>query len=282
MSYKRLCVLAMILAWPVTAALAQGAPPGETIVANVKGEIIRYSDVAEAHERLPDQYRQAPIEMLFTALVDQLINSKLLMDEGRKLNLAEDEEVRRQVRRFEDFAIQQAYIDQYIDQNVTDERLQARYDETIASQPREEEIHAKHILVETEDKATELIVQLRDGADFEALAKEHSTGPSGPNGGDLGFFQREQMVPEFSAVAYALEPGAFSEEPVKTQFGWHIILVEDRRMIAPPSFEDMREQLKSEVSNEVVKQHLAALNEAARIERFNLDGTPLPAAEGAR
>ncbi len=282
MSYKRLYVLAMILAWPVSAALAQGAPPGETIVANVNGEIIRYSDVVVAHDRLPDQYRQVAIEMLFTALVDQLINSKLLMDEGRKLNLAEDEEVRRQVRRFEDFAIQQAYIDQYIEQNVTDERLQARYEEAIASQPREEEIHAKHILVETEDKATELIVQLRDGAEFEALAKEHSTGPSGPNGGDLGFFQREQMVPEFSAVAYTLEPGAFSEEPVQTQFGWHIILVEDRRMIAPPSFEDMREQLKSELSNELVSQHLVALNEAAQIERFNLDGTPFTPAEGDR
>ena len=88
MSYKRLCVLAMFLAWPVNAALAQGAPPGETIVANVNGEIIRYSDVVVAHERLPDQYRQVPIEMIFTALVDQLINLKLLMEEGRKLNLA--------------------------------------------------------------------------------------------------------------------------------------------------------------------------------------------------
>ncbi len=226
MTHNRPFVLGLALASFACAALAQDAPPDDTVVAIVNGEAIQYADVVRVRELLPDQYRQGPIEMLFTALVDQLVNSKLLMAQGRMLNLENDENVRRQVRRFEEFAIQQAYIDQYIEQNVTDERLQARYDETIASQPREEEIHAKHILVETEDKATELIVQLRDGADFEALAEEHSTGPSGPNGGDLGFFQREQMVPEFSAVAYALEPGAFSEEPVKTQFGWHIILVE--------------------------------------------------------
>ena len=275
-------MLGLALASFACAALAQDAPPDDTVVAIVNGEAIQYADVVRVRELLPDQYRQAPIETLFTALVDQLVNSKLLMAQGRMLNLENDENVRRQVRRFEDFAIQRVYIERYIDDNVTDELLQARYEETIAAQPREEEIHVRHILVETEETAAELIAQLRDGADFQALAREHSTGPSGPNGGDLGFFRSEQMVPEFSAAASALDTGEFSQEPVQTQFGWHIILVEDRRTEPPPEFEAMREQLKSELSNELVSAHLAALSEQAVIERFNVDGTPLPAAEGAR
>lgn len=282
MTHNRLFVLGLALASFACAALAQDAPPDDTVVANVNGEAIRYADVVRAHERLPDQYRQVPIEMLFTALVDQLVNSKLLMEQGRKLNLENDENVRRQVLRFEEFAIQQAYIERHIEENVTDELLQARYEETIAAQPRDEEIHARHILVETEETAAELIVQLRDGADFQALARERSTGPSGSNGGDLGYFSSEQMVPEFSAAASALETGAYSQVPVQTQFGWHIILVEDRRAVPPPEFETMREQLKSELSNELVTAHLAALSEQAVIERFNVDGTPLPAAEGVR
>ena len=282
MTQNRPFVLGLALASFACAALAQDAPPDDTVVAIVNGEAIQYADVVRVRELLPDQYRQGPIEMLFTALVDQLVNSKLLMAQGRMLNLANDENVRRQVRRFEDFAIQRVYIERYIDDSVTDELLQARYEETISAQPREEEFHARHILVETEETAAELIAQLRGGADFQALAREHSTGPSGPNGGDLGFFRSEQMVPEFSAVASALDTGEFSQEPVQTQFGWHIILVEDRRTEPPPEFEAMREQLKSELSNELVSAHLAALSEQAVIERFNVDGTPLPAAEGAR
>ncbi len=282
MTQNRPFVLGLALASFARAALAQDSPPDDMVVAIVNGEAIQYADVVRVRELLPDQYRQAPIETLFTALLDQLVNSKLLMAQGRMLNLENDENVRRQVRRFEDFAIQLVYIERYIDDNVTDELLQARFEETISAQPREEEIHARHILVETEETAAELIAQLRGGADFQALAREHSTGPSGPNGGDLGFFRSEQMVPEFSAVASALDTGEFSQESVQTQFGWHIILVEDRRTEPPPEFEAMREQLKSELSNELVRAHLAALSEQAVIERFNVDGTPLPAAEGAR
>ena len=133
MTHNRPFVLGLALASFACAALAQDAPPDDTVVAIVNGEAIQYADVVRVRELLPDQYRQAPIETLFTALVDQLVNSKLLMAQGRMLNLENDENVRLQVRRFEDFAIQRVYIERYIDDNVTDELLQARYEETIAA-----------------------------------------------------------------------------------------------------------------------------------------------------
>jgi len=117
--------------------------------------------------------------------------------------------------------------------------------------------------------------ELAGGADFAELAKERSTGPSGPNGGDLGYFRESQMVPEFAEAAFAMEVGTSSETPVQTQFGWHVILVEDRRSVEP-SFEDSEPQLRQDVAREIVTSMVDDLREGAEIERFNLDGSPMP------
>ena len=131
-------------------------------------------------------------------------------------------------------------------------------------------------LVKTEDEAKAIIKNLRGGADFEATAKEKSTGPSGPNGGDLGFFGKGQMVPEFEKAAFALKKGKITDTPVKTQFGWHIIKVDDRRKSEPPSFDSIKQKLRTEISQEAGSKYVSGLRKEAKIERFDLDGKPLP------
>jgi peptidyl-prolyl cis-trans isomerase C len=149
---------------------------------------------------------------------------------------------------------------------MTDDSLRTRYEEYLAANPPVSEQRARHILVANEDEAREVIVKLDGGADFAELAKEISTGPSGERGGDLGYFTAEQMVPEFSTAASALEPGQYSKDPVQTQFGWHVIMLEDRRDVAPASFEEMEPQLRQDFTRENVEIVLKELRDKATVE----------------
>ena len=146
-----------------------------------------------------------------------------------------------------------------------------------AEQTGREEAHALHILLDTEDQAKAVIAELDKGGDFAALAKQHSTDPGGAEGGDLGWFSAEQMVPEFSQAAFALAPGTYSKEPVKSQFGWHVILLADKRTSEAPPFEQLRDQLASEMTRELINEKLKALRSGVEVERFGPDGTPIPA-----
>ena len=147
--------------------------------------------------------------------------------------------------------------------------------------PAASEVHARHILLETEEKAREVLAEVQGGKEFAAAAQEYSTGPSGPNGGDLGFFTADQMVKPFADAAFAMKPGEVSAEPVKTDFGWHVIKVEDRREQAQPGLEEMKEQLSQEATQEIAAEMMAGLREGAEIVTFDIDGNPIPAAEEA-
>src|SRR5436305_4950527 len=140
----------------------------------------------------------------------------------------------------------------------------------------EQEVHARHILVETEDQAKKVTEDLKKGADFAELAKKESKDPGASDGGDLGFFTKEQMVPEFSTVAFALEPGKISD-PVKTQFGWHIIKVEEKRTRKAPDFEQVKPQIETYVVRKAQADYVAKLREAAKVERMDQ-----PAADAAK
>ncbi|MFA7429589.1 MAG: peptidylprolyl isomerase, partial [Rhodospirillaceae bacterium] len=130
-----------------------------------------------------------------------------------------------------------------------------------------------HILVDSEDAAKAIITDLKKGGDFAAIAKEKSSDPGAANGGDLGWFTKGTMVPEFAEAAYALKPGAITEAPVKTQFGWHIIKVEDRRKAEPPTFDEAKEDLRAQMAEEAVTEVLAGLRKDAKVETFALDGS---------
>jgi len=181
----------------------------------------------------------------------------------------------------EDQVVQDFWLQKELAKRVTPDKLQARYQEKLKSMPAEDEVHARHILVATEQEAKDLLAELKKGTPFDKLAKEKSTDKaSGAEGGDLGWFKRTDMVKEFSDAAFALKKGETSEAPVKTQFGYHLIKVEDRRQAPPPSFEELADQLREEVQRETVTQYIDQLHANAKVEKFNIDGTkaaPAPA-----
>jgi peptidyl-prolyl cis-trans isomerase C len=150
---------------------------------------------------------------------------------------------------------------------VTDAEVRARYDQEIASTPPVNEVHARHILVKTKEEAEAIIKQLDGGADFQKLANEHTSDPSGKtNGGDLGWFGPGQMVPEFDKAAFALDVGKYTKEPVQSQFGWHVIKLEDKRVKQPPAFDDVKDQAKQAVIRDKYFALVKQLRGAAKVE----------------
>jgi peptidyl-prolyl cis-trans isomerase C len=258
----------------------QQPPPGageDVVVATVDGAPIHRSDLEEVARGLPEQFRQMPMNVLYGILLDRVIDFRLLANEAEQQNVADDPAVEAALARARADVLRDALVQQKIREETTTEKLHERYDELKQSDDfKQEEVHARHILTNSEEEAKGVIEELQAGADFAALAEERSIGPSAPSGGDLGFFRREQMVPEFAEAAFALQPGEFTTEPVKTQFGWHVITVLDRRT-AEPTFEESEPQLRQDLAREIVTALVADLREDAEIERFNLDGTPMEA-----
>jgi peptidyl-prolyl cis-trans isomerase C len=263
---------------PAQAQPAQPAQPSpDQVLATVNGDPIKMSDLREAAENLPEQYRSVPMERIMAVLLNQLISNKLLLAEGKRQNLASTPEVQKRVESFRDRAIQQVLLENVVHKSVTDDALQSLYKKYLAENPPKEEVSARHILVDSEADAKGVIVQLKGGADFAALAKQKSKDPAAQNGGDLGFFGKDEMVKEFADAAFAMKTGEISSAPVKTQFGWHVIKVEDRRTANPVTFEEARQDLFNQLSQQTVSQYIDTLRANAKIERFGPDGKPLPA-----
>lgn len=238
------------------------------VVANVNGLEITRSDVADAQKLLPEQYRQIPFEQIFPTLLDSVIDTHLTATDARKQGMDKTDAFKQELARIERQLLQRNAITKAIDAAVTDEALKAAYAKMTADASGNSEIHARHILLKTEDEAKAVIAELDSGKDFAELAKTKSTGPSAPNGGDLGFFGRGQMVPAFEQAAFALDKGTYTTDAVKTQFGYHVILQEDKRAKAPPSFEKAEPQLKAELSQAAGGAYMGELRKAAKIEKF--------------
>lgn len=272
-----LALLALVA--PVSAQ--QTSPPDDAVAAIVDGTEIYRSDVEAVASTLPEQLRQIPFPQIYGMLLDRAIDFRLLANAAENQDLTDQPDVQAALAKARADVLRDAYVRQRIEEGTTDERLRARYEELKDEEGfAQEEVHARHILVASEDEAKKVIAELAGGADFAALAKDHSIGPSGPNGGDLGFFRREQMVPEFAEAAFALESGQHTQEPVQTQFGWHVIEVIDRR-IGTPSFEESEPRLRQDVAREIVTALVTDLRDDAEIDRFNLDGTPMQIAPEA-
>jgi len=252
-------------------------PPPNTVVARVDGTELHLSDLEAAQQNLPPQAQKLPLEQIYPMLLDRLVDGALITEAGRKEHLEQDPELQVRLKRYEDRLIQEAYLNQAIKAAETEDQLKARYQTFAKDTAGREEVHAQHILVKTEDEAKSVIAELDKGADFGELAKKYSTDPSASSGGNLGYFGHDDMVKAFTDAAFALSPGRYSKTPVKTEFGWHVIKVEDRRAGKPPSFEEAREQLSRELAHEIIDAKLQNLRGAAKIEEFGLDGKPLPA-----
>jgi len=261
----RALALSGLLFFGATASVFAQDNAEDPVVATVNGEEIYKSELIAAAEALPAQY-QADIDSILPVLLDRMVDLKLVVEAGRADGLDQDEDVRKRMEQAENQVISQVYIERALADRVTDEALRAQYEEMVATMPMEQEVHARHILLENEDDAKAVIAELDGGADFVELAKERSTGPSAPQGGDLGFFTKTQMVAPFAEAAFAMEPGSYSEEPVETQFGWHVILVEEKRDQEPPAFETLEPQIRNQVNSEGLEEVLSGLREAADIE----------------
>ncbi len=277
MIIQRLTLGAAALA--VTLSITPGgvlAADDDPVVATVNGTKILKSMLVTAQQLLPEQYQKISLMQIYPALVDTVIDMKLSAADARKKRLHETKEFKVLMSRVEDQMLQRTVLQAEMDKALTEEALKRRYDALIADEKSSTEVHARHILVKTKEEANDIIEQLQNGASFEVTAKEKSTGPSATSGGDLGFFGKGQMVPEFEKAAFSLRKGEFTDTPVKTQFGWHIIKLEDRRKSEPPSFESIKQKLQTEISQETGAEYVSGLRKEAKIERFDLDGKPLP------
>ena len=257
--------LAAAVALPVA---AQDEPSVDTVVATVNDTEITLGHMLVARASLPQQYQQLPDDVLFQGILDQLVQQTALADsftgelpprvtlsiENETLSLTAGEA-----------------IEGVMAEDVSDEELQAAYDAQYKDAEPEQEFNASHILVETKEEADAIKVELDGGADFAEVAKEKSTGPSGPGGGSLGWFGPGMMVPEFEEAVAGMEAGGVSE-PVETQFGWHVIKLNETRTGEAPVLEDVREELETQVRQTKVQEAIESLTEAAEVDRSAAEG----------
>jgi len=252
---------------------ATAAAPADPVVAKVNGQPIHLSELNQAAQTLPPELRSIPPQTLFPMLLDQQIDRKALVQEARKSGLDKDPMVQRQMALAEDSALQSALLSKQVGPSVTEAAIRARYDKDLADKPGQEEVHARHILVPTEEEAKKVIAELKKGADFATLAKQYSKDPGAAQGGDLGWFKKDEMVPAFSAAAFALQPGQVSDKPVKTEFGWHVIKLEAKRNAEPPSFEQAHDGLRQKMIQEGVQKAVQQARADVTVEKFNMDGS---------
>ncbi len=264
------------LAQAAKPAAKPGAAAPNPVVATVNNEVIRLSDVGAAAGAVPAEVRQQiPPEVLYQKLLDQLISRKALLIEARKEGLDRDPAVQKQMQNAADQVLQTTALQRAVLPKLNEEAIKAEYDKEYAGKPGEEEVHARHILVDSEAQAKDIIKQLEAGAKFGDLAKKYSKDPGAANGGDLGFFKKGDMLPEFSAAAFALKPNQFTHTPVHTRYGWHVIQVLETRVAQPPTYDQVRGEIQQQLMQKDVQAAVAAAKSQVRITMYNADGTPV-------
>ena len=269
-------VVAIFAAAPVSAQqrvlAALPALPDTQVVAEVNGSKIFFKDVRLAYENLPQQYKGMPIAQIYQPLVQQLTERRLVLMAAEAAKLAEEPEVAGMIKQARNRILEQSLISREVNAASTEVALRARYEaEKGKLDGTADEVRASHILVETEEEADAIVAQLYKGGDFAKLAMEKSKGPSGAKGGDLGYFTKDKMVPEFANAAFDLQPGDISA-PVKTGFGWHIIKVVDRRKGGGASFAKRAPELRQAIAKTVVAKLLDELSKEAEIKVYKMDG----------
>ena len=266
---------ALLVVTPAAAqAPAAGAAQQDPVVARVNGAELHRSEVLAARQMLPAQVQQIPFEQVYPQLLDNLVTNLLASQAGRKQKLADDPEVKKRVQWAQDQIIEEVYLSRYMRAAITDDKIKVRYDQFLKDQKPQDQVNAKHILVKTEDEAKAVIADLKNGGDFAAIAKDKSNDPgTKASGGDLGWFTKDEMVPEFADAAFKLQKGQYTETPIKTQFGYHVIMLVDRRTAPPPTMEEARPQVVALLQRELLDQKVKELRTGAKIETFNLDGS---------
>jgi peptidyl-prolyl cis-trans isomerase C len=273
MASPRLIVSCTFVALAMAASLCTPtatlrAEDTNAVVARANGVDIRESDLAFAEEEIGSNMPQMGPDQKRDYLITYLSDVIVLSQAAEQKKLGDNPDVQRRLTFDRDRVLMEALLQNAGHAAVTDEAMHKVYDDATKQMPPEEEVHARHILVPTEDEAKAIEDQLKKGADFAALAKEKSKDPGAADGGDLGYFTKDQMVPEFAEVAFKLDKGQISD-PVHTQFGWHIIKVEDKRTKPTPTFDQVKVQLENYVAHRAQAELVDSLRKTAQIERLD-------------
>lgn len=245
-------------------AFAQGFDPNK-VIAKVGEETISEAELGYALEDMGDEINQIPPAERRQFLVEMLVDMKVMAQAARKSGMADTDTFAHRQAYLEDRSLRRAYLQDVMAAEISDEEMKQEYDAVFAGFEPKELLRARHILLSSEDDAKAVVAELEKGADFIELAKTKSTGPSGPQGGDLGYFGEGDMVPEFYAGAKALEVGGFSQ-PVQSQFGWHVIKLEDRKPSEPPAMEQVAPQIRQRIMVRKFEQLVADLKAGTTIE----------------
>ncbi|MCY1704632.1 peptidylprolyl isomerase [Pannonibacter sp. SL95] len=262
----------------LSAASLSAQAPGD-VVAKVGDTVITEADIAFAARDLGQELQRFPPAQWRSILTDVLVDMTLLAKEAEKEGLQKDEDFQRQVKFLTTQALRNAYVSQKLEASITEAELKAAYDAELANFKGEEEVRARHILVKTKEEAEKLIKDLDGGADFAELAKANSSDGSAAAGGDLGFFGKGRMVPEFETAAFALEPGKYTKEPVQSQFGWHVLKLDEKRIQPAPAFEDVQDGLRNKLMRDRYTKLMTDLKAAHKVEIVKPD---VPAADPAK
>jgi peptidyl-prolyl cis-trans isomerase C len=245
-------------------ALAQDAK--DPVIAKIDGVEVTQSDLNLAIDNLDPQLAQLPDDQKKLAALSTVIDAKVIAEKARAEKIEDSKEFKDRLEFIVDRELHNAYFKKHVVDTIKDADIKARYDAEVAKMPPVEEVRARHILVKTEDEAKTVIKELGDGKDFAELAKAKSTDPNKSDGGDLGYFKKGMMVPEFETAAFAMKKGDVSKEPVKTQFGFHVIKVEDKRNAPPPALDQVKDQVKQIVLRDKYMEILKSTKSAAKIE----------------
>lgn len=257
---------------PAEQPAAQAAPPAapdpNKVIATIDGKPVSEAELALALQSVDQQYSQLPPEQRRAAAFMAIMEIRLLADKAVAEGLDKDPDFQRRMAFLQQRALHSEVIDKDVGAKITDADVRARYDKQMADTPPVNEVKARHILVKTKEEAEAIVKQLDGGAKFEDLAAQHTTDPSGKTtGGDLGYFAPGQMVPEFEKAAFALNVGQYTKEPVQSQFGWHIIKLEESRATAAPPFEEVKDRVKVFVQRKKLQTYLDDLRKNAKIEK---------------
>jgi peptidyl-prolyl cis-trans isomerase C len=275
---RRFVVLAATAALLLIAAAVSGcsknsssevsASASDPVIARVNGVEIKQSDLRLAEEDVGADIQAASPEAKREHLISYLADIIMVTQAADKKNVADNPDFKRRLAFLRNKLLMGFELQEEAKAALSDEALHQTYDDAVKSTGGQEEVRARHILVENEDEAKAILDQLKGGGDFAALAKEKSKDPGAADGGDLGYFTKDQMVPEFAEVAFKMYPGQLSN-PVKTQFGWHIIKVEDKRTKQPPEFGQVKDQIETFLTRKAQTEFIAKLRQSAKIERLD-------------
>jgi peptidyl-prolyl cis-trans isomerase C len=279
MSKKLLLATVALMGALAMPAMAEDAAKGsDPVVARVNGEEIHRSDVMRELQMAGPQIQQLPPQMIYPQILQKMIATRVVSQKGYAEGLQNDAEVKRRVKNLEMQVVAEAYVHRQVEPKITEAKIKERYDQLASKYKPQDELRARHILVKTEAEANDLIKQLKGGADFAKLAEQKSSDAvSAKQGGDLGYFVHDAMVKAFSDAAFKLKVGEITDKPVKTDFGYHVIKVEDKRKSAPPPIAEVRDQIANQLGQEMANDEVKSLEGKAKVEKFNIDGTPLPA-----